>query len=134
MLPLSQIVPYSALYIDMHYSYLFQTLWSYLRPVDHSYYLSLVSLLHPTDRTRLAPGTLQLPHHRHPLRSRLHRPPPSGQLSPFLPQALDWPPGTEVILTGVNIPDMTQVFRLHGLIPVPVEVDPHTLGCALTDV
>ncbi|CAD8164893.1 unnamed protein product [Paramecium pentaurelia] len=46
-------------------------------------------------------------------------------------QALNWPPRSEVIITGINIPDMVQVLRLNGLIPVPIEVDSHTLGCTL---
>lgn len=32
--------------------------------------------------------------------------------------ALDWPPGTEVLMSAVNISDMATLLRLHGLVPV----------------
>jgi hypothetical protein len=34
MIKADQIVPYSALYIDMQYRHLFNTLWSYVKPID----------------------------------------------------------------------------------------------------
>lgn len=34
MIKAEQIVPYSALFIDMQYRHLFNTLWSYLKPID----------------------------------------------------------------------------------------------------
>jgi hypothetical protein len=31
------------------------------------------------------------------------------------------------VMTAINIPDMIKVIREHGLVPVPVDIDPHTL-------
>jgi perosamine synthetase len=35
---------------------------------------------------------------------------------------LDLPPGSEVLYSAVTIPDMVQVAREHGLVPVPVDL------------
>lgn len=37
--------------------------------------------------------------------------------------ALQWPAGSEVIYSALNIPDMTMVARQHGLVPVPADLD-----------
>lgn len=37
------------------------------------------------------------------------------------------PPGDEVLLSALTIPDMARLVRAHGLVPVPVDVDPETL-------
>lgn len=36
--------------------------------------------------------------------------------------ALDLPKGSEVVITSINIPEMTRILRKHCLIPVPVDV------------
>ena len=41
-----------------------------------------------------------------------------------------FPRGSELILTAINIPDMTKVLREHGIVPVPVDVCVHTLAPA----
>jgi perosamine synthetase len=41
--------------------------------------------------------------------------------------ALRLPPGSEVIMSAVTIPDMARIVEHHKLVPVPVDVDPHTL-------
>jgi len=41
--------------------------------------------------------------------------------------ALDLPAGSEVLMSGVTIPDMVRVVRGHGLVPVPVDLDLDTL-------
>ena len=41
--------------------------------------------------------------------------------------ALDLPPGSEVLITSINIPEMTRILRMHCLIPVPVDVNVETL-------
>jgi perosamine synthetase len=40
---------------------------------------------------------------------------------------LAWPPGTEVLLGAITIPDIPRILQAHGLVPVPVDVDPDTL-------
>jgi perosamine synthetase len=46
----------------------------------------------------------------------------------LLIQALDLPKGSEVVCTAVNIPDMYDLLEHHGLVPVPVDLDPDTLA------
>lgn len=38
-----------------------------------------------------------------------------------------WPHGTRVLVSALTIPDMVRVLEAHGLVPVPIDVDPHTL-------
>lgn len=38
------------------------------------------------------------------------------------------PPGAEVLVSALTIPDMARVLRLHGLVPVPIDIDPDTLA------
>jgi perosamine synthetase len=41
--------------------------------------------------------------------------------------ALELPAGSEVIVSGVTIPDMPRIIEHHGLVPVSVDVDAETL-------
>jgi hypothetical protein len=43
-------------------------------------------------------------------------------------QVQSWPRGSEILLSAVNIPDMSVVLRDHGLIPVPCDIDVMTLA------
>ncbi|MCD8487571.1 MAG: aminotransferase class V-fold PLP-dependent enzyme [Desertifilum sp.] len=45
----------------------------------------------------------------------------------LLLQALNLPPGSEVLMSAVNIRDMGEIVRRHGLVLVPVEIDFATL-------
>lgn len=45
-----------------------------------------------------------------------------------------FPKGSEIIMTAINIPDMVKVIREHGLIPVPVDIDMDTLAPQPKDV
>ena len=42
-------------------------------------------------------------------------------------QAKKFPPGSEVLMTGVNIPDMVRIIEEHGCVPVPVDLDLDTM-------
>jgi dTDP-4-amino-4,6-dideoxygalactose transaminase len=42
--------------------------------------------------------------------------------------AVGLPAGGEVLMTAVNVPDVARIVERHGLIPIPVDVDPATLG------
>ncbi len=46
----------------------------------------------------------------------------------LLLSALALPEGSEVLMTAVTVPDMVRVVRAHGLVPVPVDIDPVTLA------
>ena len=39
---------------------------------------------------------------------------------------LDWPSGSEILMSAMTIPDMARIVRHHGYIPVPVDLDLHT--------
>lgn len=41
--------------------------------------------------------------------------------------ALDFPPGSEIIVSNINIPNMFSIIEAHQLIAVPVSVDKNTL-------
>lgn|SRR6185369_3930478 len=43
-------------------------------------------------------------------------------------QALALPTGSEVLLSALTIRDMVRIVTEHGLVPVPVDVDPRTLA------
>jgi perosamine synthetase len=49
-------------------------------------------------------------------------------------QVRNFPPGSEVIMTGVNIPDMLRIIKEHGLVAVPVDLDLATLAPSLDDI
>lgn len=49
-------------------------------------------------------------------------------------QALSLPPGSEVILTAINIPQMVKILRYHGLVPIPVDIDVGGLAPKLEDI
>jgi perosamine synthetase len=46
----------------------------------------------------------------------------------LLLDALALRPGDEVMLSALTIPDMARIVRGHGLVPIPVDVDPRTLS------
>lgn len=46
----------------------------------------------------------------------------------LLLQALQLPPGSEVLMTAINIPDMVEIVKQNGLVPVPVDLDLATMG------
>jgi dTDP-4-amino-4,6-dideoxygalactose transaminase len=43
-------------------------------------------------------------------------------------QALDFPAGSEILVSAVTIRDMTRIIEAHGLVPVPVDLDVRTLA------
>ena len=43
-------------------------------------------------------------------------------------QAAAFPPGSEILVTAINIPQMIQLIRHHKLIAVPVDIDIQTLA------
>lgn len=46
----------------------------------------------------------------------------------LLLQTLKMPRGSKVLCSAVTIPDMLYILRHHGLVPVPVDLDPQTLA------
>ena len=47
---------------------------------------------------------------------------------------LDWPPGSEVLVSAATIRDMPRLLKEHELIPVPIDVDFATLSVDATDI
>lgn len=45
----------------------------------------------------------------------------------LLLQELNWPQGTEVLVSAINVPEMFELLECHGLVPVPIDVDFDTL-------
>ena len=52
----------------------------------------------------------------------------------LLLHVLAWPAGSEVIVSAITHPDMITILRVHGLVPVPVDVDLGTLAPSVTDL
>lgn len=52
----------------------------------------------------------------------------------LLLEALDLPAGSEVLASGVSIPDMARIPEAHGLRVRPVDIDPETLAPPLAEV
>ena len=48
-------------------------------------------------------------------------------------RALALPRGSEVLVSALTIPDMWKVLEHHGLVPVPLDVDPRTLAPRIED-
>lgn len=46
----------------------------------------------------------------------------------LLLQGLQLPPGSEVAMSALTIPDMVTIVRHHGLVPVPIDLDPRTMA------
>jgi len=46
-------------------------------------------------------------------------------------QARNFPKGSEIIMTGINIGDMIQIIKDHGLVPIPVDLDLYTMAPSL---
>lgn len=49
-------------------------------------------------------------------------------------QAIELPLGSEVLMTAINIPEMSRILRYHGLIPVPVDLDLATLAASAESI
>jgi dTDP-4-amino-4,6-dideoxygalactose transaminase len=43
-------------------------------------------------------------------------------------QLLKWPRGSEVLVSAVTIPHMIDILKAHGLVPVPVDIEPETMN------
>jgi len=46
----------------------------------------------------------------------------------LLLQVLAFPVGTEVLISAITIPDMVRILDHHGLVPIPMDLDPETLA------
>ena len=46
---------------------------------------------------------------------------------PLWQQVKHFPKSSQIITTAVNIPDIVTVMRHHGLVPVPIPLDPRNL-------
>lgn len=49
-------------------------------------------------------------------------------------QVRNFPPGSEIIMTGVNIPDMLKIMEEHKIVVVPVDLDIATMSPTVADV
>jgi dTDP-4-amino-4,6-dideoxygalactose transaminase len=49
-------------------------------------------------------------------------------------QSANWSRGSEIIMSGLNIPDMSRIIQQHGLVSVGVDLNPLTLSPSPEDV
>ena len=47
--------------------------------------------------------------------------------------ALDLPRGSEVMISAITVPDMIRIIERHGLVPVPVDLDPRQMAPTLEE-
>lgn len=52
----------------------------------------------------------------------------------LLLSSVPWKPGAEVLMSAVTIPHMALLVRLHGFVPVAVDIDPETATMAPAEV
>ncbi len=52
----------------------------------------------------------------------------------LLLHVLALPVGTEVLISAITIPDMIQILVHHGLVPIPIDLDPETLAIDPTQI
>jgi dTDP-4-amino-4,6-dideoxygalactose transaminase len=43
-------------------------------------------------------------------------------------KARNFPPGSEIIMTGINIPDMVQICKEHKIVAIPIDFDLDTMS------
>lgn len=102
-----KVVPYSAIYVDLTLSYLFRNSFKAIKSQDAKAAQAGIESLFIQDPSREKLLVTIC------VRSGLD----------LLLQSLDYPPGTEILMSSMNIPDMVKVVRYHGLIPVPIDID-----------
>ena len=47
---------------------------------------------------------------------------------------MDFPKGSEVLMTSINIPDMVRIVKEYGLVPVPVDISFDTTAPTIEDL
>lgn len=112
-----KFVPYSALYVDMTFSYIFRHLYTTFKPQDQGFYvrgLESIFLQDPSKENLLITMCV---------RTALD----------LVLQSLNFPIGSEVLMSAMNIPDMVKIVRYHGLTVVPVDLNLNNL-CPKVDV
>lgn len=104
-------VPYSAIYVDITFSFMFKNAFESLKSQNVKKAISGIESLF-----------IQDPNNERLLITTCVR----GALDLAL-QALNYPPGTEILMSSLNIPDMVKVVRYHGLVPIPIDLDLSTM-------
>lgn len=102
-----KIIPYSAIYVDLTLSYLLKNSFKALKSQDAKTAQAGIESLFIQDPSREKLLVTMC------VRSGLD----------LILQGLNYPPGTEILMSSMNIPDMVKVVRYHGLIPVPIDID-----------
>lgn len=52
----------------------------------------------------------------------------------LLLSALNFPPGSEIIVSNISIPDMFSIIEAHQLVPVTVSIDKHSLNVSASEI
>jgi len=52
----------------------------------------------------------------------------------LLLQTMDWPAGSEILMSGMTIPHMPEIVRRHGLVPIGLDLDVGTLAVSAEEV
>src|ERR1051325_1660795 len=49
-------------------------------------------------------------------------------------RVMNWPAGSEIVCSALNIPDMSMVARQHGIVPVPADLELETLAPTIDSI
>ena len=49
-------------------------------------------------------------------------------------ESVNWPRGSEILVSGVNIGDIPKIIRSFGHVVVPIDIDPSTLACSMDEL
>jgi len=112
------MIPHSAIYMDMPWGTLLKSMPLFLKPTDRAVCMDILekSFIHRPEKERLI-ATISV----------------RTAFDLFF-LTIDFPKGSEIIMTSINIPDMVTIVRYHGLKVVPVEIDVGKLAPTLEDI
>jgi dTDP-4-amino-4,6-dideoxygalactose transaminase len=118
MIAPDKIMPHSAVYIDMPWTTLLKTIPEFIKPTDRAVCIDIIEksfIQRPENEKLLATISVRT------------------SLDLYL-QAMDYPKGSEIIMTCINIPDMSNIVRYHGLVVVPVTITPEKMAPCVDEI
>ena len=48
--------------------------------------------------------------------------------------ALEFPAGSEILMTALTIPEMVNIAKHHGLVPIPLDIESGTMGPEISTI
>ena len=108
------LIPHSALYIDMNFQKLKNIMPYFFKPLDRQNSMTFIKTSFSSDESESVFLTLS-----------------ERTAFDLLLQGLNYPKGTDILMSCVNIPDMLKIIRCHNLNAIPVNILQDTLKPSL---